>query len=642
MMQPEHQNPQARQGGWIVRLARDRSGNTLAIVAASIAPLLALVGGGIDMGRSYLSETRLQQACDAGVLAARKKLGAAAPADGLVPAAVGTVGQSFFNLNFRDGSYGTENRQFTMTLESDYAISGVATVDVPTTIMKIFGNDEIPLTVNCQARLNFSNTDVMMVLDTTGSMNETNSGDSETKIAALRRVVKDFHAQLEAAKSPGTRIRYGFVPYSTNVNVGWLLNSGWMVDETTIQGRRAMDTGATTDVPQYSTTYNYISGTETAVTTYTAAACPASTANWTTISYTPGPNGSGSGTVEVSGDSYWCNPADSNLVTVNGVRYNRYRYSYVTTFNGYLTVEVYKWQYRQLDLDVRSLKGATADAPMAGGTIGLRMAGAPSPEPSMLNAAFQGCIEERKTYEITDYSAVDLDRALDLNLDLVPDPSDPDTQWRPMLHEFSFEREIWWDGTGTFRKTPVTTSNEYLMAGWAGLSACPAPSHKLAEMNAGDVSTYVDSLVAAGNTYHDIGMIWGGRLISPTGLFASENGNVDGKPTSRHLIFLTDGQTAPLDISFSSYGIEPLDERRWSKSSASTLTQVVENRFAFACNEVKNKNVTVWVIGFGTEMNDLMKNCAGPGRWFQADDSAQLTDAFTRIAKAMGELRISR
>jgi len=68
----------------------------------------------------------------------------------------------------------------------------------------------------------------------------------------------------------------------------------------------------------------------------------------------------------------------------------------------------------------------------------------------------------------------------------------------------------------------------------------------------------------------------------------------------------------------------------------------VENRFAFACDQVKNRNVTVWVIGFGTTMSDLMKNCAGPGHWFQADDTAELSDAFVKIAKAMGDLRISK
>ena len=64
-------------------------------------------------------------------------------------------------------------------------------------------------------------------------------------------------------------------------------------------------------------------------------------------------------------------------------------------------------------------------------------------------------------------------------------------------------------------------------------------------------------------------MIWGGRLISPTGLFAAENADVSStRPSTRHLIFLTDGETAPRDIAYSSYGMEPLDERRWRQGSS--------------------------------------------------------------------------
>jgi hypothetical protein len=137
-------------------------------------------------------------------------------------------------------------------------------------------------------------------------------------------------------------------------------------------------------------------------------------------------------------------------------------------------------------------------------------------------------------------------------------------------------------------------------------------------------------------------MIWGGRLLSPTGLFAAENAALAGKPTNRHLIFLTDGQTEPRDIAYGAYGIEPLDRRRWTQSSALSLAQVVEKRFAVACNEVKKRNVTVWVIGFGTTMTQVMKDCAGNGRWFQADDATQLNTAFAKIAASMGDLRISK
>ena len=51
----------------LARLLSDRAGNTLVMIAAGLIPMLAMLGGGIDMGRSYLSQSRIQQACDSGV-----------------------------------------------------------------------------------------------------------------------------------------------------------------------------------------------------------------------------------------------------------------------------------------------------------------------------------------------------------------------------------------------------------------------------------------------------------------------------------------------------------------------------------------------------------------------------------------------
>ena len=49
-----------------------------------------------------------------------------------------------------------------------------------------------------------------------------------------------------------------------------------------------------------------------------------------------------------------------------------------------------------------------------------------------------------------------------------------------------------------------------------------------------------------------------------------------------------------------------------------SLTETVENRFAFACEEVKRRNIQVWVISFGTAANPVMEACAGAER--QRDD----------------------
>ena len=62
-----------KQGGFarnqqrfLSRIRRDVSGNTIALVAAALVPLTAMIGGGVDVARIYMTKTRLQQACDAG------------------------------------------------------------------------------------------------------------------------------------------------------------------------------------------------------------------------------------------------------------------------------------------------------------------------------------------------------------------------------------------------------------------------------------------------------------------------------------------------------------------------------------------------------------------------------------------------
>ena len=632
--------------GLIRRMARDSAGNTLALIAAAMIPLLALVGGGVDMGRSYLAQTRLQQACDSGTLAARKKLGTTIALTGVPPADVKTVGDKFFNQNFRTGSYGTKNRSFAMTLEADYAISGAAHIDVPTTIMGMFGKTLVSIDVTCQAKLNFSNTDIMFVLDTTGSMRDTNPGDTDNKLTSLKQVVRNFYTQMEGSKSPGTRMRYGFVPYSTNVNVGGSLKSDWLVDSWDYHGRVPRDTGKDITYTYNDYTWTYVSGTAINVAAYNSKTCPANT--YDGGKYTKqvdNPDGSGSGTKTENGTYYSCNlGSDGSMYTITGVTFNNYVNNYARSPNKTGIRREYEWIYKPVNQNLAFLKGATGNDPPVYASVGVPMYGSPSPTPSNIDARFRGCVEERDTYEINDYNNVDFSKALDLDLDLVPTKGQMKTQWRPMLHEISFEPEIWWDGTGTF-KSPVNSGNDYLMAQWAGLSACPAPARKLAEMTSGDVDAYLNSLEARGSTYHDIGMIWGGRLLSPTGLFALENADVAGKMTSRHMIFLTDGLTAPRDISYGTYGIEPLDTRRWDPKKPAlglTLTDVVEKRFGVACEQVKKRNITVWVIGFGTTLNPVMTTCAGVGHYFEANNTAELNDIFGKIAAQMGDLRVSK
>ena len=308
---------------------------------------------------------------------------------------------------------------------------------------------------------------------------------------------------------------------------------------------------------------------------------------------------------------------------------------YYTSYNG-ATCEVYKRDYNNLVQNYEMLTLPYQGSGYRYKPIQYDVSG--------WRAAGRTCMEERKTYRINNYNAVDFTRALDLDLDRVPTAGDPDTQWRPSYPNYIFEREIGYYGdSGSFNTATVDSQWSYFQPTYSShLVYCPSPARKLDSMTAAQLNTYLSALQVGGTTYHDIGMIWGGRLMSPTGLFASENADVGGRPTNRHLIFLTDGQTEAFDIAYGAYGVEPLDQRRWRPSSSDSLNTTVEKRFAVACNEVKRRNITVWVVAFGTTANPTMTACAGAQRTFQASNAAQLNAAFDRIAMSMAELRISR
>ena len=102
----------------------------------------------------------------------------------------------------------------------------------------------LPLNVTCDASLNFVNTDVMLVLDVTGSMADNLNGTQ--KIVALRDAVMALYDELRPIQTQleanGMRLRYGVVPYSTTVNVGALLrsvNPDYIADNPTYRSRVA-------------------------------------------------------------------------------------------------------------------------------------------------------------------------------------------------------------------------------------------------------------------------------------------------------------------------------------------------------------------------------------------------------------------
>jgi len=638
--------PPAHRKGFLRSLLRDARGNTLAIVGAALVPLAGMIGSGVDMSRAYMAKTRLQSACDAAALAGRRVM-----TNDTLNATVTNEATRFFNFNFRQNLYQTESFTPVVTRPSSGTVRVTASTRIPTSIMRLFGFTTLPLNVTCDASLNFVNTDVMLVLDVTGSMGDSLNGTQ--KIVALRDAVMALYDELSPVQtqleSNGLRLRYGVVPYSTTVNVGTLIrdvNPAYIADNVTYQARVAnYDQSHTVytaqpQPPEPPVTQTYGSsisqsdcdkyGRNVSFSGFSPSATtgggPPPTASWSRAFS----NDESTGT-----DWGWSGASDTSGTTRSCRRH------YVETDTTYQTSVYYTsggWTYRPESVNVSNYKMGSAvsiatDDDGQSSTSGtwdpLEIAQNATGETNS-NATWNGCIEERDQADpslITPTTPADLAipaTAYDLNINLIP--TNDDTRWRPMFPQIEYGRY------GTFNFS-------------AASAPCPAAARRLAAMVRGDMQAYVNTLTPTGNTYHDIGMIWGARMLSSGGIFADSPDTYASMPVARHIIFMTDGQMDTDPNVYSAYGIERNDQRisGMSSPSESELNGRHLQRFRMICNAAKSLNISIWVIAFGTTLSTDMQNCASNANQAATiNDRDALIAKFREIGNNIGALRLTQ
>ncbi len=511
-----------------------------------------MIGGGIDVGRAYMAQNRLQNACDAGVLAARRVL--TRQSIDQDPAAV-KVGEDYFSHNFSDGIFGVATGEETFSLsqgENGAIVDGQASVDVDNAIMGIFGFDSISVSVECSSTINATNTDVMLVLDTSLSMRSSIGGGLQ-RIDALRNATEDFYEIVQSGYVPGrNRVRFGVVPYAGTVNVGRVLMEG---------------DGA----------------------------------------FNPG-------------NPAWILGGDPNLTVTHDY--------HTRTWNG-----------SAFDIGTR---GLDVSEYVASFYIGNRQAELPGAQPSsdgstVLSPRWEGCIEERMGRDV-DHGSVEYDEDLDLDLriDLVPDPDDDDTRWRPYWYEVTVKA----DGAPLSLPSNCVPEAQLLKE---HLDWAPGTPGTLGNL----IQTFQESNLGWG-TYHGLGLVWGARLMAPDGLFpAIAMDSPNGQPIQRHMVLMTDGQIGMRRDNYFSAGVQEA-QWRWAPSSAGNINRELRlrgaSRTAIACDLVKSRGITLWVVEFqvGTTVTNNMRNCAtSPDHAFSAADAEELNVAFGAIAASIGGLRLT-
>lgn len=549
-------------------LAREVGGNVAIMSAFAIIPLLAMVGGAIDSSRTYMAYTRLQQACDAGALAGRKAMSNVTR----MTDAEKAKANEFFKFNFPDGTYSAEKINAVYDKGADGVVVGRATLSMPTTLMRMFGFGSVPLTASCQAELNIPNTDVMFVLDVTGSMawkpdGTTTTDVTQSRLYGLKQAVKDFYAALGpgAASGPG-RIRYGFVPYSSNVNVGRIV---------------------------YGLSPSYIAGgNEKGLVNY-----PSRTGEYRSRS---------------------CD---------NGC-------DYVQWNSAVLSLDVSQW--------VRTTGKISNPAYWQGNPTN-QNDGAPS------SFSWNGCIREASTVQnINASSSLEPpSTAYDLQVDLKPNSTS--TRWKPALSELLYTQYSYWDRS----LSSYRLYGDYSCPREASALAQYASDYNASSKSSATFNSYVDSLQAGGGTYHDIGLMWGARFLSPTGIFSATNADSvapGGYQVSRHIVFMTDGVLSTSEWYPDAWGINELmgkvqPDGAVAPSNATTDDMNASHlrRTQIVCNEMKKRGFIIWIIGFGTDgLSQELKECATDAdHWSIASDTATLRKSFSKIAQTIGGLRLS-
>ena len=615
---PEHAQVN-RYRGVLCRLARDKAGSTLAMMAAAMIPTIVIAGSAIDVTRMYVTKTRLQQACDAGVLAGRKFLADSAATT--LDANAQTQAQRFFSNNFKAGWMGTTSVSFSPTKTADNQVAGAASATLPMTIMASFGQTQKVITTQCEARFDVADADIMFVLDTTGSMSCTPSDNSScsttsvnytradgstgfyspeksgSKMQASRDAVLAFYDTMVANADPSTHIRYGFVPYNAQVNVGGLLPSSALVTQWHYQTRRAIG-----DVN---------SGSAAVVTT-------------------------------TGVDSATCNAQNNTRslpASTNDYKFDTTNAAFTYTFNSWTSagggtcklnrqkVTPY-WRYAEWPVDVSQY-----------------ITGANVQDPSMFATSlnkWRGCVEERDTVTGSSFGT--------LPPDLDPDTpaTSTATKWRPVWPQVMWYRnQNGPTSTGTpYQDTTTQNGVSGSFDSYGDEVTCMKAASRIATMSRSQVSDFVnhEDFKPAGSTYHDIGMIWGLRLLSPTGLFGADTQAWPGRNApNRHIIFMTDGFMAPTTTVYSAYGVEQID-RRVTGGSIGNQTANHNARFKAVCAAAKARNITVWMIAFGRGggLTPEMNACASPGKAYYVDTATQLTDKFKEIATQIAQLRLSK
>ena len=200
-----------------------KGGNVTLIFALAAIPMVGFVGAAVDYSRANSDKAAMQSAVDATALMLSKSVST------LTTAQINQKATDYFTALF------TRKDVANIAVTPSYTTSGgsqiviTATGTVPTTFMKAMGISMVDVSVSSTIAWGNSRLRVALVLDNTGSMNQ--SG----KITALKTATNNLLAQLQGAATQNGDVYVSIIPFvkdvavdpTTNYSKSWIDWTDW-------------------------------------------------------------------------------------------------------------------------------------------------------------------------------------------------------------------------------------------------------------------------------------------------------------------------------------------------------------------------------------------------------------------------------
>ncbi len=191
---------------------RSERGNVAMMFGIALVPMIVAAGVGLDYARGVLQRSQMTDALDAAALAVGSTTG-------LDQASAQALAQKYFNANYAgDTTNGTPNVTVSNYSTANGTITINATYDLPTTLLKVIGQNQVGVNAAATVVWGQSKLWVSLVLDNSGSMS--NGDSSGSKMTALKNASHQLLTILQnAATNPGD-VKVSVVPFDRIVNVG--------------------------------------------------------------------------------------------------------------------------------------------------------------------------------------------------------------------------------------------------------------------------------------------------------------------------------------------------------------------------------------------------------------------------------------